>query len=294
MRKERKRLMRPYKSSSDNIYSSDYIAPDFISGCLDANGKPICQYCNNNHIGILNNSSNNMLPVLQEIERHYASLHDIPVSIQGEDLIATYEIGHNTDIVNMYDSYVWDDVFDWFCKKENIRATFATKFTHAGLLSTGYGDNVTIRISLSPEWIIENFEKGTADLETRLTYLALLITETTWNVAIEFSPIIIYEGYFDDYKDLFRSIDSTIPVPFRENIKLYMNYLSYSVTNYHINHNDSFIEKDVLLNSLQYIDDTYEDNDSRKYMLDIREKSIHTMKRLKERICPWLELICED
>lgn len=100
-------------------------------------------------------------------------------------------------------------LFSWFTwAKMEIR----TKSTNiSGLLSLEPTSNVEIAFSLSPQVIIDSYEKGTSSLDERLNAINQLL-DVGWQVGVRFMPLIEYKDYRSIYEGFIEYVISKIPI----------------------------------------------------------------------------------
>ena len=90
----------------------------------------------------------------------------------------------------------------------NIILEFKTKSNNiAHLLKTDLPDNVFVCWSLNPQLFIDHEEHGTASLNQRLQ-AAKDLSRKGVLVGFHFHPIVYYEGYEDDYKNIVKKVMS--------------------------------------------------------------------------------------
>ena len=88
----------------------------------------------------------------------------------------------------------------------NIILEFKTKSNNIShLLKTDLPDNVFVCWSLNPQLFIDHEEHGTASLNQRLQ-AAKDLSRKGVLVGFHFHPIVYYEGYEDDYKNIVRKV----------------------------------------------------------------------------------------
>ena len=93
-------------------------------------------------------------------------------------------------------------------ENQNIILEFKTKSNNIShLLKTDLPDNVFVCWSLNPQLFIDHEEHGTASLNQRLQ-AAKDLSRKGVLVGFHFHPIVYYEGYEDDYKNIVRKVMS--------------------------------------------------------------------------------------
>ena len=103
---------------------------------------------------------------------------------------------------------VLDAQLDFARGNSNIILEFKTKSNNIShLLNTDIPKNVFVSWSLNPQIFIDNEEHGTASLEERLNSAKKLSNKGVL-VGFHFHPIVYYEGYEDDYKNIVKKVMS--------------------------------------------------------------------------------------
>lgn len=103
---------------------------------------------------------------------------------------------------------VLDAQLDFARSNSNIILEFKTKSNNIShLLKTDIPKNVFVSWSLNPQIFIDNEEHGTASLQERLNS-AKKLSDKGVLVGFHFHPIVYYEGYEDDYKNIVKKVMS--------------------------------------------------------------------------------------
>ena len=103
---------------------------------------------------------------------------------------------------------VLDAQLEFARENPNIILEFKTKSNNIShLLKTDLPDNVFVCWSLNPQLFIDHEEHGTASLNQRLQ-AAKDLSRKGVLVGFHFHPIVYYEGYEDDYKNIVKKVMS--------------------------------------------------------------------------------------
>jgi spore photoproduct lyase len=102
--------------------------------------------------------------------------------------------------------YNWQQVFDFFNTQYKVKSTFATKYPTKFKLQEY---NLTpgkhrIRVSLMPQFISSILEPNTDSIADRIAMIPIL--QTKMEVHINFSPIVYYPTWLEDYEELFKQL----------------------------------------------------------------------------------------
>lgn len=256
----------------DNSRSSDAIAPNFIYGCL---GGCMSSYC---YVGRFNNDkifiNENIESILHSIDMWFKkqSLPKKPNQVDGKYYCV--DIGCSTDVALHYKYYDWQRVFDFFNERDFIKSTFATKyptkFRHEMFKLDK--NKHRIRISLMPQKISNILEPNTDKIIDRINMIPIL--QERMEVHINFSPIVYYDTWLEDYKELFELLKSK-----NIDVKCECIFLTY-------NENQAILQKNDLVKSILYNPNLQESKNSEyaadnlRYKWQLKEQMINQFKQL--------------
>jgi DNA repair photolyase len=192
-----------------NNNSSDFIVSSPAKNCFS-----LCSYCyvtrhtlHNSPVTIFTNIDK----IISVLKKHISSLKEKEFATQqGSKWV--YEISCDTDIGNTYHLIEWDKLFEVFRDSEIASCTFASKSFNSKLAEYPATRNLRVRMSLSPQWVIDSIEKGTSSLKTRLNALQKYY-DAGFEVHINLSPLLIYpeEQFESDYRYIFNEISKLSP-----------------------------------------------------------------------------------
>lgn len=208
-----------------NGRSADYITPNFIYGCAGGCRNSYCYVMRNNYEKIYINK--NIDQILQLIDQH---VNDLPEKIpnQTDAKYWTYDIGCSTDVALHYKHTNWLQIFDFFKKNAKAKATFATKYVNNKLLDFKPEQKVRLRFSLMPQSISSILEPKTSLINDRIKAVNSFV-EASYDVHLNFSPIVAYDNWLDDYAELFKYIDSNIDNAYKDQIKAECIFLTHNL-----------------------------------------------------------------
>jgi spore photoproduct lyase len=139
----------------------------------------------------------------------------------------TYDIGESTDCLIPENI----DNTSWYINKfltTDAKPSFATKVAGARSLPVvGNRAMARVRVSVAPQHIITKVEKGTSNLKARIKGIQELY-DRGYEVHLNFSPIIVYKGWSNDYINLLKYIDSNISQKVKDQIKCEVIFLTHS------------------------------------------------------------------
>jgi spore photoproduct lyase len=195
-------------SARANSRSSHWIAPSESNGCTMS-----CSYC---YVPRRKGFANpitifvNIEQIIRYLQRHAAR--------QGPKLQPdfidpqywVYEIGENGDC--SADAGICDNVKDMvqaFTKIPNGKLTFATKFVNRELLTYEPQLKTRIRFSLMPHQMSKLVDVRTTPISDRIDVMNEFV-DAGYEVNVNFSPIIFYEGWIDDWVVLFEELNDKL------------------------------------------------------------------------------------
>ena len=185
--------------------SSDYISPNFIFGCELGCKQSYCYVSRKNlkYVYIFKN----YIEILDSIQKHYLSL---PFKIPNQTgSVYSYDIGCDSDIAAYAGILNLQDILKFFIDNK-ILSTFATKCVNNNLLKYKVNNSYNrIRFSLMPQNMSDKLEPKTSKIIDRISAIDNFIN-AGWEVHVNFSPIVVYRDWLDDYKKLFELIDKQV------------------------------------------------------------------------------------
>jgi spore photoproduct lyase family protein len=188
--------------------SCDFIAPSQSNGCAMA-----CSYC---YVARRKGNANpitafvNIQEILDSIERHAAKQGMKLEETQADPELWVYELGTNSDL--SVDAAVGDNVRDLvalFRTLPTAKATFATKFVNRDLLAYEPQGRTRIRFSLMPPEISKLVDVRTSRVEDRILAINDFV-EADYEVNVNFGPVILTDGWREDYAALFSMLDDAL------------------------------------------------------------------------------------
>ncbi len=209
-----------------NGRSADFIAPSYANGCALA-----CSYCYvPRRKGFSNPISTfvNIDDMLDAVERHAAQLGPKPEPNQVDPVDWVYDIGENGDCG--VDALISDNVRDYvdlFRRLPNAKGSFATKFVNRDLLTYDPQGGTRIRFSLMPHRIARRVDIRTTPIAERIAAIDDFVA-AGYEVHLNFSPVIYYEGWIEDYADLFDQVADSVNPRSRSQLRAEVIFLTHN------------------------------------------------------------------
>jgi len=209
-----------------NGRSGDFIASSIASGCGLS-----CAYCYvPRHKGFANPISTfvNIEQICSAIERHSTKQGPKVAPNQVDPHLWVYDIGENSDC--SVDALVSDNVKDLvalFRRLPHAKASFATKYVNRELLQYDPQGKTRIRFSLMPQNIARIVDVRTSKMTERITAINDFV-DAGYEVHLNFSPVIIYDGWQNDYVALFQQIDAALSTQAKAQLKSEVIFLIHN------------------------------------------------------------------
>ncbi|WP_435015325.1 spore photoproduct lyase family protein [Tundrisphaera sp. TA3] len=191
-----------------NGRSADFIAPGYANGCAMA-----CAYCYvPRRKGYANPITTfvNIDDIGDAIARHARTLGPKTESNQVDPGLWVYDIGENGD--GSVDALISDnlrDLVDRFREIPNAKGSFATKFVNRDLLDYDPRGKTRVRFSLMPQVAARVVDIRTSPMEDRIAAIDDFVA-AGYEVHLNFSPVIFYHRWLEDYDELFRRVDAAL------------------------------------------------------------------------------------
>ncbi|WP_407522447.1 spore photoproduct lyase family protein [Methylobacterium oryzisoli] len=216
-----------------NGRSAHFIAPSTSNGCAMACAycyvprrkgfaNPITLFVNGDEIG-------------RAIARHAGAQGMLPAPDQIDPQAWVYDLGENGDL--SVDALVCDAVHDLvalFRGLPNAKGSFATKFVNRDLLGYDPQGRTRIRFSLMPERVARVVDVRTSPIPERIAAIDDFV-RAGYEVHVNFSPVILYEGWEADWRDLFRALDAGLGEAARRQLKAEIIFLTHNAALHAVN-----------------------------------------------------------
>lgn len=203
--------------------SSDFITPSFGYGCLYN-----CSYCYmKRHKPDGLSVAKNVGDILTVINDH-ATFLPLKEPNQTHAKYWTYDISCNEDFaLHAYKYHNWKYIFDFFRTHDKAFGTFATKYVPEYMLNYNPNNKIRIRFSLIPEVLRKILEPNTSTIHERLGIINTFI-ENGYDVHLNFSPVIIYKTWLEDYAQLFKDCNSLIKNEYKNKVLAEVIFLTHN------------------------------------------------------------------
>lgn len=216
-----------------NGRSAHFIAPSTSNGCAMA-----CAYC---YVPRRKGFSNpislfvNVEAVCAAIRRHAGKQGALPEPDQVDPSLWVYDLGENGDL--SVDATLCDTVRDLvalFRDIPNAKGSFATKAVNRDLLGYDPQGKTRVRFSLMPARIAKVVDVRTSPMPERIAAIDDFLS-AGYEVHVNFSPVILYEGWEADWRALFEEIDGTISDAAKRQLKAEIIMMTHNAALHEVN-----------------------------------------------------------
>jgi spore photoproduct lyase len=136
------------------------------------------------------------------------------------------------------DALICDNVHDFttlFRDLPNAKASFATKFVNREMLGFDPQRKTRIRFSLMPQSVARVVDVRTSPISERIAAINDFY-DAGYEVHLNFSPVIFYQGWLDDYRALFTELADVLSPGVKAQLAAEIIFLT---------HNDKLHENDT-------------------------------------------------
>ena len=260
--------------------STDFISPSFGYGCLYQ-----CSYCymkrhKQDGLSIASNTGD----ILTSINNHaFFTAVDKPNQTHAE--FTTYDISCNEDFALHAKYHRWEQIFEFFRDHPIAMGSFATKYVNPDLTRFDPEGKIRVRFSLMPQHKSDLHEPRTSKIIDRIKAIDAFI-DAGYDVHVNFSPIIVYDGWLEDYKDLFIMMNDY--VEYKDQVLAECIFLTHNFKKHTVNlqrHPET--EVDLWVTDLQETKVSQYGGENIRYKLSMKSEFIKQFKLLHNSIIPW-------
>ena len=221
--------------------STDFISPSFGYGCLYN-----CSYCYmKRHKPQGLDVAKNTMNILTEINNH-CMFAEVDKPNQTHNSYTTYDISCNEDFALHAKYHEWETIFDFFKEHPVAMGSFATKYVNVDLLNYDPQGKIRIRFSLMPQSISDKLEPNTSKIIDRIKAIDAFI-DGGYEVHINFSPVVVYDNWLEDYEYLFQMVDNY--VDYQNEVKCEVIFLTHNENKHNYNLANNITGESLLWNT---------------------------------------------
>ena len=190
--------------TKDNNNSANCIAPNLVYGCF---GRCVDTYCYmsryNGHRVFVNENVDEIFQSVVEWEKSFTKVPD-----QQDPIYTMVDIACNTDLVLMQ-KHLPEKLHDYLKRYDEhprLNTTMATKYPKLLKLDVNHFNKPPrVRVSLMPQVYSNILEPKMQKIESRIHDVNRL-KDLGWQVHLNYSPLIFYEGWPELYDELFTMV----------------------------------------------------------------------------------------
>jgi spore photoproduct lyase len=187
-----------------NNNSANCIAPNVIYGCFGGCVNTYCYMARHNDTRVYTNTNvEDVFKSVVQWEKSYTKVPD-----QQDPVFTMVDIACNSDLVLMQ-KHMLEPLIDYLKRYDNhprLNTTMATKYP--GLLQLDVNHFIKkprVRVSMMPQRFSDILEPKMQKISDRIQDINRL-KKLGWEVHINFSPLIFYMGWKEDYYNLFKEV----------------------------------------------------------------------------------------
>lgn len=187
-----------------NNNSANAIAPNLVYGCFGNCIDTYCYMSRYNGKRVFVNS--NFIEIVDAVYQWADNYEKVPD--QQDPVYKMVDIACNTDLVLMQKHLPLPliDYLRMYDHHSEVNTTMATKYPRLLKLDvTDFNKKPRIRVSLMPQKYSDILEPKMQKISDRIKDINRL-RDLGWEVHINFSPVILHEGFREEYGKLFKEI----------------------------------------------------------------------------------------
>jgi spore photoproduct lyase len=177
----------------------------------------------------------NIEEIMATIARHAERQGPKPAPTAADPALWVYELGTNSD--GGVDATISDNIRDLialFRTLPHAKATFSTKYVNRGLLDYDPQRKTRLRISLMPAATARIVDVRTAPIAERIAAINDFHA-AGYEVNVNFAPVIWYEGWLDDYAELFAQLDDALAPEVKAQLAAEVIFLTHNQELHEVN-----------------------------------------------------------
>ena len=192
--------------TKDNNNSANCIAPNLIYGCFGGCVDTYCYMSRYNGKRVFVNA--NVDDIFNSVVKWEENYNKVPD--QQDPKYTMVDIACNTDLVLMQ-KFLAEPLLDYIKRyddHEQLNSTMATKYPKLLKLDVNhFNKKPRVRVSLMPQKYADILEPKMQDVKSRIKDVNRL-KKLGWEVHLNYSPLIFYPGWKDQYKELFKLVSA--------------------------------------------------------------------------------------
>ena len=222
--------------------------------------------------------------ILTEVNNH-AFFTPVKKPNQTHAEYTTYDISCNEDFALHAKYHEWKKIFSFFKDHPVAMGSFATKYVNPKLIEYDPEGKIRIRFSLMPQNMADIHEPKTSKIIDRIKAINAFI-DAGYDVHINYSPVIVYDGWLDDYAYLFDMVDTY--VDYKDEVLAEVIFLTHNVNKHIVNLKERPQVEDTLWSpDIQEPKISQYGGKNIRYKFEMKRKFIREFRELHESKIPW-------
>lgn len=190
--------------TKDNNNSANCIAPNLIYGCFGGCVSTYCYMARYNDTRVFVNSNvDDIFNSVVEWEKSFIKVPD-----QQDPIYTMVDVACNTDLVLMQ-KHLPEPLIDYLKRYDEhprLNTTMATKYPHLLAIDVNHFiKKPRVRVSLMPQTYSNILEPKMQKISDRIQDINRL-KQLGWEVHCNYSPLIFYPGWKEEYDNLFKEV----------------------------------------------------------------------------------------
>lgn len=260
--------------------STDFITPSFGFGCIYD-----CLYCYCKRNVFENVTiAENVNDILTAVNNHAMfAVVDKPNQTHAEFI--SYDLSCNEDFSLHARFHPWEYIFQFFVDHPRAMGSLATKYVNLNLLAFNPKGKIRIRFSLMPQEYSTLLEPKTSLIIDRIKAIDSFI-QAGYDVHINFSPVIVVNGWLEQYKELFTLVDEH--VKHKDIVKAEVIFLTHNIQKHEKNMLDKRPGEELIWQpSIQEEKTSQYGGKNIRYQHRLKAEYIKQWTELHDSIIPW-------
>jgi spore photoproduct lyase len=229
----------------------------------------------------------NIGDVLTHINEHAYFYADVEKPNQTDPEYITYDIACNEDFALHHKYYDWEKIFQFFVDHPKAKATLATKIIPKAFLKFNPKGKVRIRFSLMPEIYRKELEPNTPVIYKRIEAINDFIY-AGYDVHVNFSPVIVKDGWLDEYDKLFRLLNYSVSDSYKNQVQAEVIFLTHNVKKHEWNLENNVSGEHLIWNpDIQEPKTSQYGGENLRYKKKLKKIWIKEFITLHDKIIPW-------
>ena len=190
--------------TKDNNNSANCIAPNLIYGCFGGCVDTYCYMSRYNGKRVyVNTNVDDIFESVVKWEEGYTKVPD-----QQDPKYTMVDVACNTDLVLMQ-KHLPEPLIDYLKRYDNhptLNSTMATKYPSLLKLDVKrFNKKPRVRVSLMPQRFADVLEPKMQKVADRIPEINRL-KDLGWEVHVNYSPLVFYKKWKEDYRELFKMV----------------------------------------------------------------------------------------